>query len=133
MKRKPDFVLPGYLNRWYLIPHNRWFNIYLHEFVGPDNGEHPHDHPWWNLTVKLKGDYKELSTGTIWSYFGGRLILRMPETVHFIHSVSKKPCWTLFITGPKVREWGFWVDGKWIRFDIYKKREIINGNSSGLQ
>jgi len=35
--RKPDFVIgragAPYLERWWVIPRNRWFNIYLHHFL----------------------------------------------------------------------------------------------------
>ncbi len=42
--RKPDFTVIGqgteevpYLQRWWVIPRNRWFNIYLHKFQHSDD------------------------------------------------------------------------------------------------
>src|SRR3546814_8204117 len=39
--RKPDITIGGednpYLRRWYIIPRNRWFNVYLHEFLRDDD------------------------------------------------------------------------------------------------
>ena len=115
---KPHFQIPGYLNRWHLIPRNRWFNIYLHQFVGPDPGAHAHDHPWWNMTIKLRGGYMEIRTRGTWDFLGGRITVRTPTTCHKIVDIDA-PCWTLFITGPVVRDWGFWVDGKWMKHTDY--------------
>lgn len=114
MKYKPHFQIPGYLNRWHLIPRNKWFNIYLHQFVGPDPGAHAHDHPWWNLTIKLRGGYMEIRTRGTWDFLGGRITVRTPTACHKIVDIDA-PCWTLFITGPVVRDWGFWVRGKWVK------------------
>jgi hypothetical protein len=41
MKRAPDQVIGGrerpYMLRWYLIPRNRFCNIYLHHFLRSDD------------------------------------------------------------------------------------------------
>jgi hypothetical protein len=61
-KRKPDFTIGRseslYMRRWYIIPRNRFFNIYLHNMLRDDE-DHLHDHPWWNVSVILKGGYWE--------------------------------------------------------------------------
>ena len=50
--RAPDEVIgTNYLERWHLIPRNRFFNVYLHKFSGPDSCRELHDHPWWNLSI----------------------------------------------------------------------------------
>ena len=65
MYRRPDFVIgaqsPGgaYMHRWYIIPRNRWFNIYLHHFIRSDEDEALHDHPWANCSILLRGSYIE--------------------------------------------------------------------------
>ena len=60
-RRAPDFQIGGsvnpYCNRWWVIPRNRWFNIYLHEFVRDDDDRALHDHPWWNISIVLRGGY----------------------------------------------------------------------------
>ena len=127
MKYKPHFQIPGYLNRWHLIPRNRWFNIYLHQFVGPDTNVHVHDHPWWNMTIKLHGDYIEASIDArgIRELFGGRVVIRSAAAMHSIVRVMTSirivppVCWTLFITGPVVRDWGFLEGGKWVNHTEY--------------
>ena len=114
---KPDFQIPGYLNRWHLIPRNKWFNVYLHQFIGPDPSAAWHDHPWWNLTIKLRGDYVETGNG-VRRMLDERVILRRPTSAHKIVDIDA-PCWTLFITGPVVRNWGFWVNGEWVKHTDY--------------
>lgn len=63
-KRWPDMVIGDndnpYLLRWYVIPRNRIFNIYLHKFVRSDDDRALHDHPWsWNMSLIIKGIYIE--------------------------------------------------------------------------
>ncbi|SID67872.1 Protein of uncharacterised function (DUF550) [Mycobacteroides abscessus subsp. abscessus] len=47
-----------YLLRWYVIPRNRWLNIYLHKFLRDDDDRALHDHPWWFVSLMLWGQYK---------------------------------------------------------------------------
>lgn len=50
MKRKPDFLVgDGYLARWWIIPRNKYFNIYLHRFTGNDEDRALHDNLWRHL------------------------------------------------------------------------------------
>lgn len=131
--RKPDVVLMNkggniYLRRWYVIPHSaKWgFNVYLHNFMSSDEDRALHDHPWWNLSVLLWGKYLEHlpKNNDKWIKDSDRHeitktrypfmpIYRNPEAIHRVELFKKNdgteyPVWTLFITGPKVREWGFW-------------------------
>lgn len=111
----------GYMLRWHLIPRNRWFNLYLHKFDGPDPGDHFHDHRFHNLTILLAGGYREALMGAWgrWVIPGRRVAFRRAEQAHRIVFILR-PTWTLFIGGPTVREWGFWVDGKWIPWQEYE-------------
>ena len=49
-RRPADFVIGGaerpYLRRWWVIPRNRLFNVYLHQFLRSDDDRALHDHPW---------------------------------------------------------------------------------------
>ena len=141
-KREPDFVLTRpdgveYLRRWYIF-RTRWFNCYLHRFSASDWDRHPHDHPWRWLTIILKGSYlEEIYTLTDSSHkVKGRYIQvpvllarkrRAPGTMnyaglHRIHRVTvfTAPIWTLFLTGPKEREWGFYTPSGWKPYTKYK-------------
>lgn len=64
-RRLPDFVIGGhanpYLLRWWLIPRNRVFNIYLHKFLRDDDDRALHDHPWFWCSIMLRGEYVEVS------------------------------------------------------------------------
>lgn len=65
IKRKPDLCIGGedspYLKRWWLIPRNRFFNVYLHQFLKDDDDRALHDHPWWSVSFLLKGRLREIT------------------------------------------------------------------------
>lgn len=113
LSRKPDIVIGDqYLERWYIVPRNRWFNIYLHKFVGSDDDRALHDHPWWSLSVLLAGEIKEHQFNKI------RMIPRwwpVVRSARFAHrlEVVHGPVWTVFITGPRRRDWGFHCRKGW--------------------
>lgn len=48
-RRPPDVVIGGdaspYMRRWWVIPRNRRFNVYLHHFLRSDDDRALHDHP----------------------------------------------------------------------------------------
>ena len=50
-----------YLRRWFLLLHNRWLNVYLHQFCRSDYDRALHDHPWWNCLILLSGGYHEVT------------------------------------------------------------------------
>lgn len=106
-----------YMHRFYVIPRNRFFNIYLHKYYGPDDMSLGlHDHPWHSLSFTLWGRLYELR-GRVYGRGKQRHLsisrVRVPR-IKFrratdIHAVEPVPgSITLFITGPKIREWGFW-------------------------
>ena len=118
--RAPDFIIGAgrgevpYLLRWYIIPRNRFFNIYLHKFLRDDDDRALHDHPWHSLSIGLKGRYKEIMPGRWVMRRPGVPVFRRATHQHRIvlltdwKTLADRPVWTLFITGPKVRDWGFW-------------------------
>lgn len=132
MKRPPDFIIgpkhTPYLKRWWLIPRNRWFNIYLHEIRRDDDDRALHDHPWINCSILLKGAYREITpTGT---YFRrrGSIVFRRARSAHRLElpiiNGGITYCWTLFITGPRVREWGFHCPKGWVPwYDFVDERD----------
>ena len=112
----------GYMVRWHLLPRNSLFNVYLHRIEGRDRDIELHDHSWWSLTVVLKGSYEEvvLEPGAEHPYYRKvkRFSLRSPKTAHRILR-PEVPTWTLFITGPRVREWGFHTINGWVHWRQY--------------
>ena len=125
-RRAPDFIIGGqerpYLRRWWLIPRNRLFNVYLHQFLRSDDDRALHDHPWGNVSVLLRGAY---TVHTIAAGGGPpREVLaagavRVRPSGQFAHRIELHDgaCWTLFITGPRYRDWGFHCpDAGWIHW-----------------
>jgi hypothetical protein len=114
--RAPDFVIgppaDPYLERWWLIPRNRWFNVYLHRFRHSDDDRALHDHPWWNVSILLRGEYVEITPKGEWVRRAGAVVFRAARAAHRIE-LRKGHVWTLFLTGPVVREWGFLCPKGW--------------------
>jgi hypothetical protein len=123
--KDPSFVVGGhvdpYLYRWYLIPRNKFLNIYLHKFLRSDDDRALHDHPWVNASFLLRGEYTEHTIKAGGIHFRELLSegdFRIRWSGKMAHRVEvSKPCWTLFITGPAYREWGFHCpDQGWVSF-----------------
>jgi len=118
--RRPDLQLGRYLRRWWLIPRNRVFNIYLHRFDASDH-RILHDHPWWSVSLLIKGAYREhYHDGTAEERWAPCLVVRAPRQLHRIELLTVRAT-TLFITGPRQRTWGFMSPslGRWVRHDGY--------------
>lgn len=120
--REPDFVIGDpadpYLRRWWVVPRNRWFNIYLHEIIKSDDDRALHDHPWWNLSLILRGSYIEITPRGRFVRMPWRPVFRRPEALHRL-DVRIGPVWTLFVTGPRVREWGFACPQGWVHWQAF--------------
>lgn len=142
-QRPADFVIGEpddlYLMRWWLLPRNRVCNIYLHLFLRSDDDRALHDHPWINCSVILRGRYIEhtIAAGGIHhrrEFRAGDIKLRGPRAAHRIE-LHDGPCWTLFLTGPNVRTWGFhcpesgWIP--WQRFTAPGKSGEIGKGCEG--
>lgn len=126
-RRSPDVEIGGradpYLRRWWLIPRNRFFNVYLHQFCRSDDDRALHDHPWWNVSILLDGRYIEhtIDAGGVNRRVerrAGDLKFRRACSAHRIELHAGK-CWTLFITGPRLREWGFHCPQGWRHWRIF--------------
>lgn len=135
--RKPDLVIGGdanpYLRRWFVIPRNPVFNIYLHEIVRSDEDRALHDHPWINLSILLEGRYVEhtIAAGGINRRVerrAGDFKFRWPTHAHRLEIVPGETCRTLFITGPRFRQWGFhcpWGWRHWREFTSGARGETV--------
>lgn len=132
--RPADFTIGKadnpYLRRWFVIPRNVVFNIYLHQFLRSDDDRALHDHPWWNASVLLNGRYVEhtIAAGGInrrVEYKSGDIKLRSARYAHRVELIDGQ-CWSLFITGPRLREWGFHCPLGWRHW-----KEFTNPRNSG--
>jgi hypothetical protein len=114
--RQPDYVIGGwenpYMFRWWIIPRNRFFNIYLHCIVRSDDDRALHDHPWLNCSILINGRYIEhtIEPGGIERRVerkAGSIVWRRPTAAHRLEVLNGEGAISLFITGPRVRDWGF--------------------------
>lgn len=118
--RRPDFAIGSldrpYLLRWWVLPRNRLLNIYLHNIRFDDDDRAPHDHPWFSISFPIKGqltEHRPDKAPRILRRF--RPYIRRAKALHRLevgsdrHDPEALPqdVWTIFITGPKVRDWGF--------------------------
>ena len=141
-RRPPDFVIGNHqLERWWIIPRNNFFNVYLHRFNSSDEDRALHDHMYVNLSWILgPGGYNEVmpagsrawypafglgATITHWRR-PGAIVMRWPRTAHRIVVQSSEPVWSLFVTGPRVRQWGFWCPHGWRHW-----KEFTDARDSG--
>lgn len=128
---KPSKIIGGdYLFRWHLVPRNRFLNVYLHKFQRSDDDRALHDHPWWSVSILLRGSYRE--------HFKDGSKLRLPVSVFGRRAVTAHrievvdgPVWTLFITGPRVRDWGFHCPRGWRHWKAFTSYELT-GDSTGI-
>lgn len=108
-------------------------SMLLHWLVQPDDDDALHDHPWDFESRILSGGYvEEISDGYgkaqapdeqnrepdlgptktwFWNHDEGEIITKKATDLHRIR-VLHPNTWTLVITGPRVREWGFHPAGK---------------------
>lgn len=141
-RRGPDFIVGGrddpYLNRWFVIPRNPIFNVYVHEFRRSDDDRACHCHPWVSVSLALSKPMGETyldrtKTGDGEVVVEKHRIVRSGDllfrTAKFAHRmvVHEPGAVTLFITGPRIRAWGFWCDG--VRFVPW--REFVSDADRG--
>jgi hypothetical protein len=115
-----------YLRRWYLLPRNPFVNLYLHNIVSSDPADAYHDHPWHSVSILLKGTLLEdRPFRRIRAIRRFRITYRSAESAHRLVVPPDQNIWTLFATGPRVRQWGFLVnrDGHliWVPHDQYTR------------
>lgn len=107
---------------------NQWLGaVRIHCILASDDQRAFHDHPWPFVSIGLRGSYTELTPGQVRiDSETGQLTARPPDhaSTHrhrfrapFINHkaaldlhalvVERGPVWSLFLTRPKQRSWGF--------------------------
>lgn len=123
-KRKPDYVIGPednpQLRRWWWL-RKKWGGVYLHETRYSDNPT-LHDHPYASMSIILKRGYtEEFSGGVLKKRWRFQFIFRRATTAHrLIIEDGAKPCWTLFVIGPRIRDWGFHTKDGWVPFKDFE-------------
>jgi len=120
-----------YLDRYSLrqqTPKSRdaGFRAYLHHFLSGDGDGH-HNHPWrWSLSIVLRGSYTEEyfdvpgCAGHVAAIMNGvrvrtrrvRWFNWIPDTRYHRIVELHGSAWTLFICGPAIQSWGFFMPGR---------------------
>lgn len=108
-----------YLVRW-VLRLGRW-SIRLHRWQASDDLRAPHDHEWDFWSVLLAGFAWDRRPGTTGGYVAGdpaswndtarRWLVPEFFPAEHRHSlvVGPRGAWTLLLTAPRRREWGFWL------------------------
>lgn len=136
--RGGDDPMP-FFQRWYILRSPSGGkpspNLYVHHFLRSDM-EEPHCHPWANTSYVLKGaieeDYWPSAASCLFEDAPVRLVTpagaaraRPASAVHRIVAVEPGTI-SLFVTGPKVRDWGFYTDQGFIphhEFRAWKQKQ----------
>lgn len=143
--RPPDLIIAPaghgeYLFRWYVVPRNKEANVYFHVQTQSDPERPLHDHPWDSTSAILAGGYDEIVCEEPWICNSpihyqrkkrkpGDVIFRPASWAHrLILPVGVPYSMSLFSTGPKVRDWGFWDKNGFIPFSEVTVE--TNGHSS---
>ena len=100
-----------YLERWIL-----WCGITLrvHKFLKSDDDRVFHDHPWWFVSVPFAAYHEYVPDQPVRIVKPWRTHFRRAHHRHIVKLIAAKPVRTLILTGPKVREWGFWQNDNFI-------------------
>jgi hypothetical protein len=129
----------GQYMRRYIFKHPRG-TVRLHNIRQSDEGRDFHDHPWEFTSLILWGGYVEHRPGcdcaeyiapwikAFWKYpngacryYGPGSIVRVrAEDFHRLELVNG-PAWTLVVTGPYRRNWGFQTRDGWICHEDYHR------------
>lgn len=126
--REPDKVISPegqpYLNRWFVIKDKERACVYLHIFLASDPDRPLHDHPWASHSLIVSGECNEivarikgrqLAETHINKLKPGDMRCRTAEEPHRVLLANNSAYMiTIFTTGPKVREWGFWTEDGFI-------------------
>jgi len=126
-----------YLLRWWL-KRSPESSVYIHLFLKSDDDRALHDHPWDSVSLVLDGRYVEVTPEGSIPRFAGDVIFRKAAEPHRIEIADGETAVTLFITGPRQREWGFHCGedtpaGGWRPWQDFVKPGDIGGIGRGCE
>lgn len=129
--RAPDFVIGNpeapYLIRWWMRRTKEHGSEYLHQILRDDDDRALHDHPWDSTSIVLQGTLREVLPYGERLLTPGSITSRKAEDAHRLEVVDG-PVWTLFITGPVSREWGFHCPNGWVHWE-----DFVDSNNPGVK
>ena len=69
--------------------------------------------------ILLRGGYVETTPRGAFTRRPGSVVFRFAKALHSLAPLGGG-CWSLFITGPRFRVWGFACPKGWVPFDVFK-------------
>jgi hypothetical protein len=113
-----------YLKRW--VIETPLFSIRLHHWLHSDDTRSFHDHPWNFYSFIFRGAYTDVSPDPVLNlsnHLEGKLVFdrlsapaftyRRANHKHYVR-VDEGGCWSILVTSPKIRRWGFWLRDKFV-------------------
>lgn len=120
--REPDVQIGPehnrYLKRWWLRRDPAQGNVYLHQILRNDDDRALHDHPWDSTSIILRGTLREVLMEGARVLPAGSITYREADVAHRLEVIDG-PVWSLFLTGPKTREWGFHCPKGWRHWTVF--------------
>lgn len=127
--RPPDFIIGDqenpYMKRWWIQRDRNRGCVYLHQILRSDDDRALHDHPWHCTSIILQGELIEVLQDRQQILRPGSITSRAADVPHRL-VIEGEPVWSLFITGPKIRSWGFHCPNGWVHW-----REFTNPDDNG--
>jgi hypothetical protein len=108
------------------------WQLVLHRFAASDDNEALHNHPWeWAKSLILAGGYLESRRFQDSSYvyrqrcLPGHIVSLTHDTFHAVE-LLETDCWTLFLMGPRVASWLFWLprNGQYVPWREYLAQKM---------
>ena len=90
------------------------YSIRLHYWLGSDDQRFFHDHAWDFISILLRGSYLEITPNRSYLRKSGSIRLYRAQHKHKVLVVTK-PCWTLVLSKPHQRNFGYWVNNHLMR------------------
>ena len=101
-----------YVIRWRLELFG--FSVRVHHWLSNDDPRAFHDHPWWFVTIVVKGGYVDFNSVKPEKLTAPAIRFRKAAHKHTVIP-DESGCWTILITGRPLHTWGFWKGAKFIK------------------
>lgn len=142
-RNEPD---KPYMRRWWLTRPTKHGgtserSARIHQILRSDADRHLHDHPADSTSIILRGCYWEempedqaqpcaldATRYTRECRGAGTVVHRRAEDRHRLIVPDGGECWSLFLFGPRRREWGFHVPeapGGWVQWEEYEREWAV--------
>lgn len=122
---RSDLIAHDYMRRRTLS--TPWGAIRIHHILRSDQREHFHDHPFDFTSLILAGGYVEHRPGMEpRTCRPGSVVRRRAEDLHALELIGKS-AWTIVVTGPIRRDWGFMTEDGWVpasQYDEWKRKRF---------